>query len=80
MMKILSADHMASIPKASIKKFVKRYFKANITDEGAEEIVRILEAKAKEISRYAVDNAKKDERNKITRADVMEYVIKGYDE
>ncbi len=71
---------MANIPKASIKKFVKRYFKANITDEGAEEIVRILEAKAKEISRYAVDNAKKDERSKITRADVMEYVIKGYDE
>ncbi|HUB92819.1 MAG TPA: histone-like protein [Candidatus Saccharimonadales bacterium] len=79
-MKILSADHVASIPKASIKKFVKRYFKANITDEGAEEIVKILEEKAKEISRYAVDNAKRESRGKVTRTDVMKYVIKGYDE
>jgi histone H3/H4 len=71
---------MASIPKTSIKRFVKRYFKANITDEGAEEIVKILEEKAKEISRYAVDNAKKDSRGKVTRTDVMKYVIKGYDD
>lgn len=80
MMKILSADLMANIPKSSIKKFVKKYFDANITDEGAEEIVKILEGKAKEISRFAVDNAKKDSRSKVTRSDVMKYVIKGYDE
>lgn len=66
---------MASIPKASIKKFVKRRFKANITDEGAEEIVKILEEKANEISKYAVTNAKKEKREKVTRSDVMKYVI-----
>lgn len=71
---------MASIPKASIKKFVKRYFKANITDEGAEEIVKILEEKAREISKYAVGNAKREEREKVTRTDVMKYVMKGYDD
>ncbi len=67
---------MASIPKASIKKFVKRRFNANITDEGAEEIVKILEEKANDISKYAVSNAKKDRREKVTRSDVMKYVIK----
>lgn len=78
-MKILSAE-MASIPKASIKRFVGRYFKANITDDAADEIVRILEAKAKEISRFAVDNAKKEKRAKVTKSDVRKYVIKGYNE
>ena len=71
---------MASIPKAYIKKFVKRKFKANITDEGVEEIVKILEEKAESISKYAVGNAKKDKRDKVTKADVMKYVIGGYDE
>lgn len=80
MMKILSADWMASIPKTSIKKFIRRYFDANITDDGAEEIVKILEEKAKEISRYAVGNAKKEERSKVTRNDVMKYIIKDHDD
>jgi histone H3/H4 len=71
---------MASIPKASIKKFVKRYFKANITDDGAEEIVKMLEEKAKEISKHAVSNARKEKREKVTRNDVMKYIINGYDE
>ncbi len=80
MMKILSAEFMASIPKASIKKFVKKRFKAHITDEGAEEIVKILEEKAERISKHAVGNARKDKREKVTKADVMKYVIGGYDE
>lgn len=76
MMKILSAE-MANIPKTSIKKFVKTHFKANITEDGADEIVKILEEKAEEISKYAVSNAKKEGRSKVTRGDVMRYVIKG---
>ncbi len=79
MMKILSAETVASIPKASIKRFIKRHFGANITEDGAEEIVKILEEKAKEISEYAVDNAKREERGKVTRKDVMKYVMKDYD-
>ncbi len=75
MMRILSADLMASIPKASIKRFVKRHFGANITDEGADEIVKILEEKAKDISKHAVENAKREMRGKVTRKDVMRYVV-----
>ena len=66
---------MASIPKASIKRFVRHHFGANITDEGAEEIVKILEEKAKDISKHAVENAKRERREKITRKDVMRYVV-----
>lgn len=80
MMRILSAEFMASIPKASIKRFVKHHFGANITDDGADEIVKILEEKAEEISKHAVENAKRDSRDKVTRKDVMRYVVGDEDE
>ena len=77
-MKILSTDKMASIPKAYIKKFVKKSFGANITDDGAAEMIKILEKRAKEISSYAVVNAKKRNREgKVTKEDIMEYTLKG---
>ncbi len=68
---------MAKIPKSAIKGLVKRYFKANITDAGAEALAKILEKKAESISKYAVENAKKENRDKVTGKDVAEYVING---
>ncbi len=68
---------MASIPRASIKGLMKKFFGVNITDEGAAEMVRILEDEAKRISKYAVNNAKRVGREKVTKKDILEYVIKG---
>jgi histone H3/H4 len=71
---------MASIPKSSIKALVKRYFKAEITEDGANEIARILERKANEISAFAVKNARARGRDKVTKEDITQYLIKGFDE
>ena len=79
MMKILSAD-MASIPNSAIKKLVKKHFGANITDEGAAELAKILETEAKEISEYAVNNAKRDKRGKVTKDDILSYIIGSSDD
>ena len=70
-MTILSADIMANIPNQAIKKLIKRYAKANITEDGAAALGKILEKKAMSISRFAVKNAKKQGRSKITKEDVL---------
>lgn len=67
---------MANIPKQSVKNIVRRYFKVNITDDGAAELAKMLEGEAKRISKFAVANAKKDKRDRVTRKDVREYVLK----
>lgn len=74
-MTILSADMMANIPKQAIKKLIKLYANVNITDDGAAALGKILEKKARTISKYAVKNAKKQGREKITKDDVTKYVI-----
>ena len=80
MMKILSAD-MATIPRQAVKKLFNKYFGLQITDKGADALARVLEKKAKRISAFAVKNAKKDKRNKVTRKDIQEYILKvGLDE
>ncbi len=70
---------MAKISKSSIKALVKRNFKVSITDDGAAEIAKILERKANEISRFAVKNAQKDGRGKVTKEDITKYLIKCFD-
>jgi histone H3/H4 len=83
MMKILSSDGVctASIPKQAIKKLIRRYFKANISDDGAEALAKILERRAKKISRFAVGNAKRQNRDRVMKKDIEEYVLKvGLDE
>ena len=70
---------MATIPGSSIKALVKKYFGADITDDGANEMARILERKANEISGFAVKNAKKKGRVKVTKEDITQYVIQGFD-
>ena len=68
---------MASIPKQAIKKLIQKYAKVNITEDGAEALGKILEKKARQISEYAVKNAKKSGRIKITKEDVNKFAING---
>ena len=67
---------MANIPKEAIKKLIKRKYKVMITDDAAAELARLLERQATKISRFAVKNAKKAKRNRVTRLDVNAYVLK----
>ncbi len=67
---------MASLSKDSIKKFVREYTNAEITNDGAEIMAKILEKKAREIANFAVKNAKKAKRNKVTKEDVELYIFK----
>ncbi|VVB76638.1 DNA-binding protein HMf-1 [uncultured archaeon] len=67
---------MANIPKQAIKKLIKKYFKVNISDDGAVALAKILESKAKKISKFAVKNAKKDKRDRVTKKDIEDYVLK----
>ncbi len=72
---------MANIPKQAIKKLIKNYFKVNISDDGAVALARILDDKAKRISKFAVRNAKREKRDRVTKKDIEEYVLKiGLDE
>ena len=80
MMKILSAE-MANIPKKSIKKMIQGSFGLQITDDAAGALAQLLERRARRISKFAVLNAKKEKRNKVTKKDIEEYVLKvGIDE
>lgn len=66
---------MAKIPGTSIKRIIRQYAKVNITDEGAAALAKILEDKARAISKFAVKNAKKSGRTKITKEDVLKYTL-----
>jgi histone H3/H4 len=80
MMKILSAD-MATIPRQAVKKIVKKYFGLQMTDDAAGAFAGLLEEKARRISTFAVKNAKKENRSKVTKKDIQDYVLKvGSDE
>jgi histone H3/H4 len=67
---------MPAISKQVIKKIIKKYVKAKITDDGAEAIAALLEKKAKEISKYAVKSAASEKRNRIIKKDISSYVLK----
>jgi histone H3/H4 len=81
MMTILSADlmlgdAMASIPNSAIKSMIKKYAKVSITDDGASAIAAILEKEAKDIAKFAVENAKRGSRGKVTKEDISDYILK----
>lgn len=67
---------MANISRGAIKDFVKSRFGVNITDDGAAEIAEILEKEAQKISSFAVENAKKQNREKVTKKDINDYAIR----
>jgi histone H3/H4 len=68
---------MGTISRSAIRKLVKKHFDVNITEDGAEEIAKILEIEASKISDFAVRNSKKSGTGKVTKKDIREYVIKG---
>jgi histone H3/H4 len=67
---------MASIPAESIKRMVSREFGLQITDDAARALAKMLESRAKRISRFAVLNSRKRKGDKITKEDIQEYVLK----
>ncbi len=71
---------MATIPRDAIKALIKSHFGVNITEEGADEMARIIESKANEMSGFAVSNAKKNGRSKVTKDDIKQYLIDGFDD
>ncbi len=66
---------MTRISNDSIKRFVKEHAKVNMTNDAASALAKILEGKAKTISKFAVRNAKKDGRSKITKEDILKYIM-----
>lgn len=75
-MMILSADTKVKISKSVLKRFVKENFGLSMSEGAAEELSNILEKKAKDISSYAVEKAKKRKRNEILTEDIKSYKIK----
>jgi histone H3/H4 len=69
---------VGKISRDSIKKLINKHFAVSVTDGGADEIAKILEVEAERISDFAVKNAKKNRRDKVTKKDIKEYVIKGH--
>lgn len=76
MMMILSTENKIKISKVMLKRFVKDNFDIKISDGATEELVNILEKKAKDISKYAVEKAKKNKRKKILTGDIESYKLK----
>lgn len=66
---------MASISKQAIKRLVSKNFKAVITDDAAAELAAIIEKEATRISKFAVTNARKSKRGRVTKEDVQKYMI-----
>jgi histone H3/H4 len=68
---------MATISRSSIRALIRKKFKTNITKGGIDELARILEDEAKSISAFSVQNARKNKRDKVTRSDIRQYLVKG---
>lgn len=54
---------------------VKKHLKAEITEGGADELAKMLENEARLISEFAVKNAKKENRERVTKKDILKYFI-----
>ena len=74
-MMILSTEKTAIISKSSIKKLLEHKKNIVLTDKAMDEVIKLLEKKAKNISRYAVNRAKKKNRAMILKEDIESYAI-----
>ena len=63
------------ISKSAIKKLLSSKG-TRISDEAAERIAHLLEARAKRIARYAVDRAKRKNRKTVMAEDIERYSLK----
>ncbi len=66
---------MPSISRNSVKGLIAKYTGAALTDDAADEIAKLLTKKAIEISKLAVRRAKKENRNKITKKDIVDCIL-----
>ncbi len=64
------------IPKATIRKIMKKDGDIKISDSAAEAIAEMLEKRAKSIANYAVKRAKKQGRKTVSQEDVDTYRMK----
>ncbi len=74
MMMILSTDKKIISPD-SIKKLMSNKKDIILSQEAINEIIEILEKKAKIISKYAVERAKKKNRETILKEDIESYLF-----
>lgn len=74
---MLKSEFMENLSKASIKKIIKEGSNPDIiiSDEAAEAIAKLLEEKAKQIAAYAVERAKRKQRETITEEDIEAYMV-----
>jgi|YelNatPaOPRAMG01_1025707.scaffolds.fasta_scaffold501255_1 histone H3/H4 len=63
------------IPTASIKKLVEERYDIKIDDEAAQEMAKMLEERASEIAKYAVEHAKSCNNSKVTAKDIDAYKV-----
>ena len=60
---------------ASVKKLVRERYGIKIDDEAAQEMAKMLEDKASEIAKYAVEHAKSSNSGRVTAEDVEAYTL-----
>lgn len=60
---------------ASVKKLVRERYGIKIDDEAAQEMAKMLEDKASEIAKYAVEHAKSCNNSKVTSEDIDAYKV-----
>ncbi|MCL5117225.1 MAG: NFYB/HAP3 family transcription factor subunit [Candidatus Marsarchaeota archaeon] len=77
-MMILSTEKKI-ISKESIKKLVANKKDITLSENAIDEIIDILEKKAKIISKYAVERAKKKNRETILKEDIEAYLFESGD-
>jgi histone H3/H4 len=65
-----------NIPRAAIKKLVKKRKGVSLTDSAASSISLILEKKASRIAKYALARAKRAGRETILKEDIEAYRLK----
>lgn len=67
---------MANISRTAVRQILQRSFNVKVTEKGAEKIAQILEREAGTISNFAVDNARREKRDKVTKNDIKQYRIR----
>ncbi len=75
---------MAVISEQAVKGIIKKYAEVegiSITDDAVKTMSDMLNRKAKEIAKFAVNNAKTQKREKVMKKDISAYDLKvGFDE
>jgi histone H3/H4 len=64
------------LSKSDIKKMIEKEAKIRVSDDAADAIAALLEAKARMIAKYAVGRAKRTGRRTVLTEDVDTYRLK----